>query len=159
MKDRDRVLRDHLTRMLDWHDAHASLSGAVEGIPPALRGVAPEGMPYSPWQLLEHLRISQHDILEFCRNPDYRELRWPEDYWPESTAPPSDQAWERSVDACFRDLGALRALAANRSIDLLADIPHGQGQTYLRELLLVADHNSYHIGQLIAVRRLLGCWG
>lgn len=157
--DRDAALRDHVTRLLDWQDAHLDLRSALDGIPAADRGRAPAGLPYSAWQLLEHVRITQHDILDFCRNPDYEELRWPEDYWPASSGPPSDRAWSESVDACLRDLGSLRALAANRSIDLLAAIPHGSGQTYLRELLLVADHNAYHLGQLIAVRRLLGTWG
>ncbi len=118
----------------------------------------PERLPYSPWQLVEHLRITQHDILDFCRNPDYAELRWPDDYWPSVSAPPSEQAWEESIGGFHHDLGALRAIAADRTIDLLAEIPHGSGQTYLRELLLVADHNAYHMGQLVAVRRLLGDW-
>jgi hypothetical protein len=157
--DRNRSLRDHLTRLLSWRDAHPDFEGALDGIPPALRGRAPEGLPYSPWQLLEHLRITQQDILEFCRNPDYAELDWPEDYWPASAAPPSDRAWDESIEAFRRDLGSLRAIAADDSIDLFAVIPHGSGQTYLRELLLVADHTAYHTGQIIAVRRLLGIWG
>lgn len=156
--DREAALREQLSRMLDWQDAHLDLKAALDGIPPGDRGRAPEGLPYSPWQLLEHIRITQRDILDFCRNPDYEEMRWPDDYWPAASAPPSDGAWTESVEACLRDLGALRALAANRSIDLLAAIPHGSGQTYLRELLLVADHNAYHLGQLVAVRRLLGNW-
>jgi len=157
--DRDHSLRDHLSRLLGWRDAHLDFAAAVEGIPPTLRGRVPEGLPYSPWQLVEHLRITQHDILDFCRNPDYTELDWPEDYWPPASEPPSDRAWDQSTQGFLQDLGALRAIAADPTIDLLAEIPHGSGQTYLRELLLAADHNAYHLGQLVAVRRLLGAWG
>ena len=157
--DRERSLGEHLGRALDWHDAHADFESAVEGIPPSHRGRTPEGLPYSPWQLVEHLRLTQYDILDFCRNPDYHELHWPDDYWPASAEPPSSAAWDESLAGYRRDLDGLRALAADRSVDLLATIPHGTGQTYLRELLLVADHTAYHVGQLIAVRRLLGIWG
>lgn len=156
--DRDQALRDHLTRLLEWRDAHTDFESAVAGLPPALRGRKPEGLPYSPWRLVEHLRITQQDILDFCRNPGYTELDWPDDYWPESDAPPSEAAWEHSVAAFRQGLAQLRALAADTSIDLFARIPHGTGQTYLRELLLVADHNAYHLGQLVTVRRLMGAW-
>ncbi|HEX6105854.1 MAG TPA: DinB family protein [Gemmatimonadales bacterium] len=152
-------LRAQLAAVLDWRDAHADFEAAVEGLPPALRGRTPEGLPYSPWQLLEHLRLAQHDILDFCRNPDYREMRWPEDYWPAAAEPPSAAAWDESVAAFRRDREALQALARDQGTDPFAPIPHGDGQTYLRELLLVADHNAYHVGQLILVRRLLGAWG
>lgn len=156
--DRDQALRDHLTRLLEWRDAHTDFESAVAGLPLALRGRKPEGLPYSPWRLVEHLRITQQDILDFCRNPGYTELDWPDDYWPESDAPPSEAAWEHSVAAFRQGLAQLRALAADTSIDLFARVPHGTGQTYLRELLLVADHNAYHLGQLVTVRRLLGTW-
>lgn len=156
--DRDQALRDHLTRLLEWRDAHTDFESAVAGLPLALRGRKPEGLPYSPWRLVEHLRITQQDILDFCRNPGYTELDWPDDYWPESDAPPSEAAWEHSVAAFRQGLAQLRALAADTSIDLFARVPHGTGQTYLRELLLVADHNAYHVGQLVTVRRLLGAW-
>ena len=129
--DQDGPLREHLRKLLAWEDAHVDFEGAVEGIAPDRRGDVPAGIPFSPWHLLEHLRITQHDILDFCRNPQYRERAWPKEYWPESPAPPSD---------------------------LFATIPHGNGQTYLREILLVADHNAYHVGQLILVRRALGLW-
>ena len=151
-------LRDHLARILDWHDAHVDFDGAVDGIPPELRGKQPKGLPYSPWQLLEHLRIAQHDILDFCVNSKYEEMKWPDEYWPKTVAPPSDEAWTMSIAAFKEDRDAMKRLAADTSIDLFAKIPHGQGQTYLREVLLVADHNSYHVGQLVAVRRLLGAW-
>ncbi len=152
------ALRDHLARLLDWQDAHANFDDAVRGLPPELRGVRPPGLAHSAWELLEHLRICQHDILNFCRNPNYRELKFPDDYWPPSPAPPTADAWEASIGAFRQDLAALRQLARDASVDLFAAIPHGSGQTYLRELLLVADHNAYHIGQLVVVRRLLGAW-
>jgi hypothetical protein len=152
-------LRTQLAALLDWRDAHADLESAIAGLPRELRGAVPPGLPYSPWQLVEHLRLAQRDILDFCRNPAYEEMKWPDDYWPKDPAPPSDRHWEESLAGLRRDLEELRALANDRSLDLFDRIPHGTGQTYLRELLLVADHNAYHVGQLVAVRRLLGAWG
>lgn len=152
------AIRETLARMLSWGDAHAVFEAAVNGLPADLRGRRPEGVPYSPWQLLEHLRIAQHDILDFCVNADYAEMEWPKDYWPASPAPPSDAAWQESIDAFLEDRAALQALAADPSRDLDARIPHGSGQSYLRELLLVADHTAYHVGELVLVRRLLGAW-
>jgi uncharacterized damage-inducible protein DinB len=153
----DQALRAQLRRILDWEDAHASFDRAVAGLPARLHGTAPEGWAHSAWQLLEHLRICQHDILDFCRNPKYVEMAM-EDYWPPTARPPSPKAWSASVAAIRRDVAALKRLAADRRIDLFARIPHGSGQTYLRELLLVADHNAYHVGQLVALRRALGSW-
>ncbi len=155
---KDGPLRAHLKKLLDWEDAHVGFEAAVEGIVPGDQGKAPPGLPFSPWQLLEHLRISQLDILDFCRNPAYKERSWPKDYWPPSQEPPSPSAWKESVVAFRRDREALSRLAADTSLDLFARIPHGSGQTYLRELLLVADHNSYHVGQLVLARRGLGIW-
>ncbi|MFL5385599.1 MAG: DinB family protein [Longimicrobiaceae bacterium] len=154
----DGALREHLRKLLAWGDAHVDFDRAVAGLAPELRGVRPEGLPYSSWELLEHLRITQHDILEFSRNPEYAELSWPEDYWPDSPAPPDAGAWDRSVAAFRADREALQAMAADAQTDLFARIPHGQGQTYLREILLAADHAAYHVGQLVLVRRLLGAW-
>lgn len=151
-------LRAHVRQLLDWEDAHAGFDAVIDGIPPEHRGTQPEGLPYSPWQLLEHMRIAQHDILDFCRNPAYVEMKWPADYWPGAPTPPSAAAWEESVAAFRRDREALKGLVADPKLDLFAKIPHGEGQTYLREALLVADHNAYHLGQLVAVRRLLGIW-
>ena len=151
----DSELRDHLVRLLGWQDAHVTFEKATGGIPPELRGATPEGLPYSPWQLLEHLRIAQWDILDFCRNPDYREPVWPDDYWPATVAPAPGE-WERSSAAFLADRDALVELI--RQVDLFATIPHGTGQTFLREILLVADHNAYHIGELVVVRRSLGIW-
>jgi len=152
------ALREQLRKLLAWGDAHVDYDRAVAGLAPGLRGVRPDGLPYSPWELLEHLRITQHDILDFSRNPQYAELSWPEDYWPDSAVPPDADAWDRSVAAFHAEREALQALAADASIDLFARIPHGQGQTYLREILLAADHAAYHVGQLVLVRRLLGAW-
>lgn len=151
-------VRDHLVRFLAWEDAHAGFDAAVQGMPEELRGKQPDGLPYSPWQLLEHMRIAQADILAFCRDTDYEELRWPDEYWPGTAAPPTPVAWDESVEAFRRDRRALQDLAAAPDSDLTARLPNGTGQTLLRELLLVADHNAYHVGQLVAVRRLLGAW-
>jgi uncharacterized damage-inducible protein DinB len=150
-------LREHLRRLLDWEDAHVGFDTAVAKVPRALRGTVPEGAAHSLWQLLEHLRICQFDILDFCRNPAYAEIPM-EAYWPPSVAPPSAQAWAGSIAAFRRDRDDLKTLAANGEVDLFARIPHGSGQTYLRELLLVADHNAYHVGQLVSLRRRLGTW-
>lgn len=150
-------LREQLMSFLDWQSAHVGFDAAVTGIPPELRGVQPQGLPYSPWQLLEHMRRCQLDILEFCRNPSYQEPSM-EEYWPDSIAPPSAQAWNESISSFLKDREDLKKLAADPNIDLFAAIPHGAGQTFLRELLLAADHNAYHLGQLVAVQRLLGCW-
>ncbi|HET7217695.1 MAG TPA: DinB family protein [Vicinamibacterales bacterium] len=155
---KETAIREQLSRLLSWEDAHAGFEAAVDGIPPELRGKQPAGLPYSPWQLLEHLRITQHDILNFCVNAKYEEMAWPDDYWPKAAAPPHPTAWDESVKQFQRDRQAVQALAHDASTDLNAKIPHGSGQTYLREIVLVADHTAYHVGQLILVRRLLGIW-
>jgi uncharacterized damage-inducible protein DinB len=154
----DAALRHHLLRLLDWRDAHAGFDAAVDGLPGEFRGAQPEGLPYSAWQLLEHLRLTQRDILDFCRNPEYAEPVWPDDYWPASSAPPTADAWDESIRGFRADRDALKALATDPDVDLFAEIPHGGGQTYVRELLLVADHTAYHVGQLVMLRRLLGAW-
>ena len=154
----DGAFRAHLSRLLAWEDAHVSFDTAVADLEPGLRGSAPAGLPYSPWQLVEHIRLTQEDILDFCRNPGYQEREWPGAYWPVAAAPPSVEAWDASIRGYRRDRDALSALAAEESIRLEGTIPHGSGQTYLRELLLVADHTAYHLGELIVVRRLLGAW-
>jgi hypothetical protein len=154
--DDDSSLRDHLRALLDWDHAHMKFDDAVEGFPPALRGKRPADGAHSAWELLEHLRIAQWDILEFTRNPKHVSPQWPAGYWPSTEAPPTESAWEESIAAFRADLRALAALAVDTSIDLFARIPHGDGQTVLRELLLTADHNAYHLGQLVMVRRLLG---
>jgi hypothetical protein len=154
----ERALRAQVAKLLDWEDAHVGFNKTVKGIAPRFRGVVPDGLPYSAWQLVEHLRIAQADILEFCRRSGYREKTWPDDYWPPSPLPAGHSAWARSIAGFRRDLKALQRLARDPKIDLFATIPHGSGQTYLRELLLAASHNDYHIGQIVVVRRALGIW-
>ena len=156
MSDTD--IRAQLARALGWDEAHAGFDRVAGGIPPEFRGRVPGGLPYSPWQLLEHLRLAQEDILEFCRNPDYQERNWPDDYWPPSAEPPSADAWDRSLARYRADRDELARLTQDPSADLTAPIPHGSGQTLLRELLLVLDHTAYHLGELVVVRRALGIW-
>ena len=154
----DVALRELLSKQLAWEDAHASFDAAVAKIPVELRGKQPPGVPYSPWQIVEHLRRTQHDILDFCRNADYQELEWPDDYWPAAPEPPEPGAWDESIAQYREDRRAFQDLAVDPQVDLYARIPHGSGQTYLREIVLAADHASYHVGQLVLVRRLLGIW-
>lgn len=154
----DPAVRDQIASLLDWEDAHASFERAVADLPVPARGRTPDGLPYSPWQLLEHLRIAQRDILDFCRASGYHELSWPDDYWPKEPAPPTAEAWDASVRAFREDRAALQALARDPAVDLGDRVPNGTGQTFLRELLLAADHAAYHVGELIVVRRLLGVW-
>ncbi|HXV86688.1 MAG TPA: DinB family protein [Gemmatimonadales bacterium] len=147
-----------MASFLDWHNAHVTFDQAVAGVPENLRGTRPEGFPHSVWELVEHLRICQWDILDYCVNPQYREGHWPDDYWPTSPAPPTPDAWDRSQADFKRDLATLKGMALDPKLDLLAPLPYAPAATYLRELLLVADHNAYHVGQIVAVRRLLGIW-
>jgi uncharacterized damage-inducible protein DinB len=151
-------VREHLARVLDWSDAHVEYDAAVDGIGPEHRGRTPPGLPHSAWQLIEHIRLAQNDILDFCVSSSYAEKKWPDDYWPSDPAPPSDAAWDESVASYVRDRDALKRLVRDPNLDLTAKIPHGKGQTYLREVMLVADHTAYHVGQLVFVRRLLGIW-
>jgi hypothetical protein len=148
-------LRKHLADLLRMKGAHIGFEEALADFPVALRGAKPAGAPHSPWQLLEHMRIAQEDILDFSRNPEYRDKTFPDDYWPAEEAPPSEDAWETSVRQFQKDLKEMQALIADTKHDLLARIPHGKGQTLLREALVLADHNSYHLGQLMFLRRML----
>jgi hypothetical protein len=152
----DQAVRELLAKMLSWEDAHVGFDAAVEGIPEDFRGQRAEG--HSPWELVEHMRIAQHDILDFSRNKDYEEMDWPTDYWPASPAPPSGSEWDNSIDSFRKDREALQQLALDTSIDLSDRIPHGSGQTYMRQIVLAADHTAYHVGQLILVRKSLGIW-
>jgi len=154
----DQSLRKHLLELLDGGHAHAAFNDVVADFPTGKRGAIPEGVPHSGWMLLEHLRIAQHDILEFSRNPKYKAPKWPDDYWPASAEPASDAAWEKSVEDFRSDLSAMKKLVSDPKTDLFAGIPWGDGQTILREAMLIADHNSHHLAQLIDVRRLLGIW-
>ena len=154
----DKALRDHLLYLLRGGGAHLNFDQAIADLPGNLRGLKPDGLPFTPWKLLEHLRIAQWDILEFSRNPRHVSPEWPRGYWPEGDVPPDEAAWEKSVAAFRADLKAMEKLVASPRTDLFAKIPHGEGQTILREALLVADHNAYHLGQIVLVRRLLRAW-
>lgn len=154
----EKTLREYLSKYLDWGEAHADWKHALAKLPMNQQGERPAGSPHSPWELLEHARIAQWDIVEFCRNPKHASPPWPEGYWPKSPAPPNSAAWSKSAKAFESDRHALQQLTTDLKLDLLAPIPHGSGQTLLREILLAADHNSYHLGQLVLVRKLLGAW-
>lgn len=154
----DAALREHLIQLLTGSHAHADFNAAIKDMPVELQGKRPKGADHSPWELLEHLRIAQWDILEFSRDAHHQSPAWPGGYWPATPVPPDEHAWEKSVRAFRRDLKALCDLVTDPATDLYAKIPHGDGQTILREALLTADHNAYHVGQLILVRRLLGAW-
>lgn len=154
----EKILREHLRKVLGWGEAHVDWKSALADFPAKERGVRPPGAPHSAWELLEHVRIAQGDMLEFSRNPKHVSPDWPSGYWPESPAPPNAAAWEKSIKAFEKDLKAMEKLVSVPNTDLCAPIPHGSGQTILREALLVADHNSYHLGQFVLVRQLLGVW-
>ncbi len=155
----DANLRQHLIDLLTSRRAHAGFEAAVDGLPPELRGRRPEGLAYTAWQLLEHLRICQWDILEFCRRSDHVSPAWPKGYWTASEIPPHDAAWEECLTAFRRDLKGMCDLVADPSTDLLTPIPWGEPHhTVLQQALLLADHNAYHVGQLVSLRRLLDAW-
>jgi uncharacterized damage-inducible protein DinB len=156
--DHDSSLRRHLVELLRGEHAHVGFAGAIRDVPAALRGARPEGVEHSLWELLEHLRRAQSDILEFSRNPSHVSPPWPEGYWPDAAAPPDAAAWDGAVAAFHGDLEAMERLVDDPASDLYAPFPHGKGQTLLREALLAADHNAYHVGQIVALRRLLGNW-
>lgn len=156
--DRDRSLRDHLLNLLAGKGAHLPFPAAVEGWPENLRGVRPPGAAHSAWMLVEHMRIAQWDILEYVRNPGHVSPTWPEGYWPPGETPPTAEAWEQSVAAFAADLASVQSLVDDPATDLLRPMAHTPGHTVLREVLLVADHNAYHLGQLVVLRRLLGAW-
>jgi len=151
-------LRQHLLDLLRGHNAHADFDTVVADVPARLRGVKPPGAPHTAWQLLEHMRIAQWDILEFSRDAKHKSPTWPEGYWPKTEGPPNAASWNNSLRSFRADLKAMAKLVADKQTDLFAPIPHGSGQTLLREALLIADHNSYHLGQMVLLRRLLGTW-
>lgn len=151
--------REIVASALDWEQAHASLERAVEALPVELRGRRAPGLPYSIWELLEHIRIAQRDLLEFCRDADYRHaIEWPDGYWPDSAEPASPEAWAASLAVIQADREELQRWTVEAEVDLTAKIPHGSGQTYLRTVLVAVDHASYHVGQIVLVRKLLGAW-
>ena len=154
----DKALREQLRKVFSWREAHADWNQALAGLDPAHRGVRPAGSPHSVWDLLEHARLGQRDILDFALDPKHVSPDWPAGYWPKSLAPADDAQWEKSVKTFFHDLREMENLVNNPRTDLFARIKHGTGQTMLRQALLLIDHNSYHLGQLVLVRRLLGAW-
>jgi hypothetical protein len=151
-------LREHLVALLRGGGAHLDFESAIADLPEKLRGARPPGLPHTPWRLVEHMRIAQWDILNFSTDPHHVSPEFPDGYWPVGDAPPDPGAWDRTIAAFRSDLEAMQHLVADPATDLFASIPGGQGQTILREALLVADHNAYHLGQLVVVRRLLGAW-
>jgi hypothetical protein len=157
-RNHDQALREHLVSLLKGGGAHVHFMDAIDGFPEAKRGAFVEGLRHTVWQLMEHVRIAQRDILEFSRNPKHVSPGFPEGYWPKTPVPPDEAAWEKSVQAFQQDLQEMIKLVKNPKTDLCAAIPHGDGQTILREALLLADHNAYHLGQLIDLRRALGTW-
>lgn len=156
--DADTALRPHLIDLLTARQAHCTFEDAVAAVPSSLRGERPEGLPYSLWELADHIRRAQRDILVYCRDPDYEAPSWPADYWPDDPVPPSDQAWDESIAQYEEDLDALCALVRDDALDLYDTVPSSDEHTYLREFMLVADHTAYHIGQIVSARRLLGIW-
>ena len=154
----DESLRNHVVELLDGGHAHATFDTVIKNIPAELRGEVPRGLPHSAWMLLEHMRLAQWDILDFSVNPKYKAMKWPVDYWPKTPAPPDAAAWEKSIKLFRDDLERMKKLVSDPKIDLFKKLAWGKGQTILREALLVANHNSHHLGQMIDVRRLLGTW-
>lgn len=154
----DQALRDHVLYLLKGGGAHLNFEQAIGDLPEDLRGAKVEGVPHTAWRLLEHMRICQWDILEFSRNAEHVSPEFPDGYWPETDGPPDAEAWNKSVEAFRADMQAMIDLVADPGTDLFAPIPHGDGQTILREALLVADHNAYLLGQLVFLRRCLGAW-
>lgn len=144
---------------LDWDQAHITLDGALKGLSADDRGRVPAGNSHSVWQLVEHIRLAQHDLLDFCRNPSYHhDLTWPDDYWPKDPAPASEAAWNESLAQLRRDREDFARFTTSGDVDLTQKIPHGTGQTYLRTVLVAIDHMAYHLGQIVDVRRLTGTW-
>lgn len=152
------ALRSHLTDLLTARQAHCTFENAVADVPPDRRGERPASLPYSAWELVEHIRRAQRDILDYCRDPDYETNNWPDDYWPDTAAPPTASAWDESVAQVKEDRASLCNLVTDETIDLYATVPSSNEHTYLREAMLVADHTAYHVGQIVAVRRELGLW-
>jgi DinB superfamily len=160
MTTAEKAIRKQLVELLRGGQAHATFEDVVKNFPPNLRGVVPAGLPYSAWQVLEHIRIAQDDIVRFSTNHDgrYRSPKWPEGYWPVSAEPPEAKSWERSVQQVQKDRDQMIRLVSDPANDLLTTFPWGEEQNLLRETLLVADHTSHHLGELIVIRRLLGAW-
>ena len=156
--ENEKALKEQLVQLLKSSEAHADFEAAVKDVPASARGTRPSGAAHSPWEVLEHMRIAQWDILEFTRNANHVSPEFPAGYWPKTQAPPDEKAWSKSVEGFRSDLTAMSELVADESTDLSAPIPHGDGKTILREALLLADHNAYHLAELVLLRRLLGAW-
>ena len=150
--------RQIVASALDWGQAHAAFDAAIANLPATFRGRRPHGSPHSVWELVDHMRRTQHDLLEFCRSSAYRAPNWPGDYWPPTAAPTSTAAWDECIAEYHHDNAAVSSFTVDAGLDLTTLIPHGTGQTYLRTILVAIDHNSHHVGQIISVRRMLGCW-
>lgn len=158
MAESTQAWREIVARSLGWEEAHATFDAAVANLAPELRGRRPDGFPHSAWELVEHIRIAQEDLADFMERADYHQIKWPDDYWPPTPAPPTEAAWDASLSAVKASRNHIRDIAMRDSIDLVARIPWGTGQTYLRTILVAVDHAAYHVGQIIAVRRLLDAW-
>jgi len=156
MNNDHKILVDEIVHLLQGGNAHAGIKKALQDLPQDLRSAKPDKLPYSIWQLVEHIRIAQWDMLEFCKDGNHQSPEWPEGYWPKETGPGSDEAWENSVKQIDKDLNELIELV--KTGDLFTKIPHGDGQTILREALQAADHTAYHVAEIIVIRRLLGAW-
>jgi len=154
----DTILRQQVLALLDGRNAHATLDDVVADFPPEHFNTRPPNVPYSPWHLLEHIRIAQWDILEFIRDPNYKSPPWPEGYWPAPDAQADEAAWNNTLAAIRADMAALKAMVQDPARDLTAELPHAPGYTLLREALLVADHNAYHIGEFGILRQVMGTW-
>jgi hypothetical protein len=157
-KTEDHALREQLVKFLRGGEAHAELKKVLDDFPLSARGVVPKGTEYSAWQLLEHIRIALHDLLDFSTNPNYVAMEWPKDYWPKEAAPKDGAAWDASVRAVKKDVADFEKLVGDPESNLYASIPWGDGQTLLREVMIAGQHTSYHLGQLVLLRRLLGAW-
>ncbi|HVT95946.1 MAG TPA: DinB family protein [Acidobacteriaceae bacterium] len=157
-KTEDRALRELLVAFLSGREAHAEFKNVLDDFPVAARGAVPKGAEHSAWQELEHIRIALHDLLDFSTNPNYVGMKWPDDYWPKEAAPKNDDAWDASVRAVKKDMAAFEKLVGDPESNLYATFPWGEGQTLLREVLLAGQHTSYHLGQIVLLRRMLGAW-
>lgn len=155
----DATLRDQLLALLKGGNAHLTFDDVIADFPPAAMNQQPPNVPYTPWHILEHLRITQWDILEFVRNPRHVSPEWPKGYWPAPDATTDVAGWQATIDAFRADLAAVQEIVRDPSIDLSAELPHAPGYTYIREVLLVADHNAYHIGEFAILRQVMGTWG
>src|SRR5688500_10053837 len=158
MADTGSTIRSIVASSLDWDQAHATFDAAVANMPKDLRGKRPDNFPHSAWELVEHIRIAQEDLADYMERADYHQIKWPDDYWPKTPAPPSDAAWDESIAAVIRDREHIKQIANRESIELASNIPWGEGRTYLRTILVAVDHTAYHVGQIIAVRKLLNAW-